>query len=371
MPRLSELLAQKAAEHNTGAHVARALNLTHMLSRMRNPSLETVVATMERMEKAMDTQQSGGGADWIATGFSPDLIQEVALQRKVSALFQRVRMPNNPYKFPVQGGHPTAYITAENTADTGQTSVKFSDAGTASTTFTATKISVAIRTSDEFEQDAITDVESYVNRAVLLGLVDGEENAIINGDTTGTHMDSDVTGSDDVRKAFKGLRKLANSGAKVDGGTGSLLTAIRTVRARMGAYGADPSKLVVITGTSGHVSLMEEGAVMTLDKFGPQATVLTGELGKIDGMPLIISAYVRENLNASGVFDNTTTNKTVIIVAHRDAFAIGDRLQVTLEPYREPLFGQDSLIGRERIDFQKWFASADNPVGIVYNVATL
>src|SRR5215216_3757114 len=109
--KLNQVLADRAAENKTGVEVAKALNLTHMLSRMRNPTLDTVIATMERMEKAMDTAQSGGGADWIMTGFSPDIIQEVALERKVSSLFERVKMPTNPYKFPVEGGDPTPYIT--------------------------------------------------------------------------------------------------------------------------------------------------------------------------------------------------------------------------------------------------------------------
>lgn len=364
MPKLNELLAQKANESGAPVQIAKALNLTHTLSRMRTPTIESVI-------RAMDTQQTGGGAEWIATGFSPEVIQDVALERKVSSLFERVRMPNNPYKFPIAGGDPTAYVTPENTADTGQTSVKFSDAGTANVTFTAKKVSVAIRTSDEFEEDALGDVEQYVNQKVLKGLVNGEEDAIINGSTAGTHPDADVTGSDDVRKAFNGLRSLAVAGAKVDGGSGSLITAIRTVRSRMGRYGADPSKLAIIASTSSHIRLLEEDAVKTKEKFGDNATILTGELGKVDGMPLLISQYVRENLNATGVFDNTTTTKTVILVVYRGAFAIGDRLQVQLEAEREAKYGQDVLIGRERIDFQPWYPTTDTMVGLVYNVAKL
>ena len=364
MPKLNELLAERAAESKTSVEVAKAVNLTHKLARMRNLNLDQVI-------RAMDTQQAGGGADWIMTGFSPDIIQDVALDRKVSSLFERVPMPGNPYKFPIAGGDPTAYVTPENTADTGQTSVKFSDAGTAGVTFTAKKISVAVRTSDEFEQDSIADVERYVNQKVLKGLINGEENALINGDTAGTHPDADTTGSDDVRKSFKGLRALAPASTKVDGGSGSLISAIRAVRSRMGRYGADPNKLAIIASTSGHIRLLEEDAVKTLDKFGPNATVITGELGKVDGMPLIVSQYVRDDLNATGVYDGTTTTKTQILIVYRGAFAIGDRLQVELEAEREAKYGQDVLIGRERIDFQPWYPATDTMVGFVYNVAKL
>lgn len=360
--KLNKQLAEYAQEQNTHVTVAKALDFTHSLARMKNVSMDAVI-------KAMDTQESGAGADWIMTGFSPDIVQEVALERKVSSLFDRIRMPGNPYKFPVEGGDPTAYITAENTADSGQTSVKFSNAGTAGTTFTAKKISVAIRTSDELEQDSIADVAPYVNRKVLAGLVNGEENALINGDTAGSHMDSDVTGADDVRKAFKGLRALTNSGAKVDGGSGTLTSAVRSLRTKMGKYAVDPSKLALVVGIAAYYRLMEEGSVITLDKFGPAATILTGELGKFDGIPVIVSAYVREDLNASGVYDGSTTTKTIALLAHRGSFAIGDRQQVELEADREAIYGQDILIGRERLDFQKWYAASENPVGMIYNIA--
>ena len=364
MPKLNELLAQRANEQGTSVEVAKAVNLTHALSRMRNPSLDTVI-------RAMDTQQSGGGADWIMTGFSPDVVLDVSLDRKVSSLFERVPMPGNPYKFPIAGGDPTAYVTPENTADTGQTSVKFSDAGTAGVTFTAKKISVAIRTSDEFQQDSIADVERYVNQKILKGLINGEENALINGSLAGTHPDADTTGSDDVRKSFNGLRSLAIAGAKIDGGSGSLITAIRAARSRMGRYGADPNKLAIIASTSGHIRLLEEGAVLTRDKFGDNATVITGELGKVDGMPLVVSQYLRDDLNATGVYDGTTTTKTQLLIVYRGAFAIGDRLTVQLEAEREAKYGQDVLIGRERIDFQPWYPATDPMVGMVYNIAKL
>jgi hypothetical protein len=306
--KLNEQLVQRAREKGSTDAVAKAADLTHKLSRMRNLSLDQVI-------RAMDTQQSGGGADWIATGFSPDVVMDVALDRKVSSLFERIPMPGNPYKFPIAGGDPTAYVTPENTADTGQTSVKFSDAGTAGVTFTAKKISVAIRTSDELEQDTFVDsLDRYVNQKMLKGLINGEEDALINGSTAGTHPDSDTTGADDVRKAFPGLRALANAGAKVDGGSGSLISAIRAVRSRMGRFGADPNKLAIIASTSGHIRLLEEDAVKTMDKFGPNATVVTGELGKVDGMPLIVSQYVRDDLNATGVYDGTTTTKTQILI---------------------------------------------------------
>lgn len=366
MSKAIEQLAQQLQEGQHNQQVAKALKFTHTLSRMKSTSMNDII-------KAMDTTSSGAGLDWQATGFSPDIVQEVALARRVSGLFDRLPMPNNPYKFPVEGGDPTAYITPENTADSGQTSVVFSDAGTRSTTFTAKKISVGIRTSDELNADSFAEVAPYVNKKSLKGIVNGEENALING-KTGTHMDSDTeAGSANLSgKVFNGLRALTNADAKVDGGAASTYTeAVRSARARMGKYGVTPTDLAIITGVSGYYRLMNEGTVITADKFGPAATILTGELGKFDGIPVIVSAYIREDLDETGVYDTTDQGKTIILLANRNSFAIGDRLNVEFEADREAIYGQDLLIARERIDFQKWYASADNSVAMINNIAKL
>src|SRR5215210_6799356 len=126
-------LAKTLTEQGVPQRLAKAATMTHMLSRLKNPTIDTVI-------RAMDTLTTGEGKDWIQTGFSPDVIQAVALARRVSPLFRRVPMPTSPYVFPVQGGRPTPYLVPENTADTGQTAVPASNAGTANMTFTARKI---------------------------------------------------------------------------------------------------------------------------------------------------------------------------------------------------------------------------------------
>jgi HK97 family phage major capsid protein len=351
-------------EQNLGSRVAKAHRLTHTLSQMGGVSIDSVI-------KAMDTQEVGAGKEWIMTGFSPDVVQRVAQIKQVTGAIRRITMPANPYKLPVQGGPATAYITPENTADSGQTSVKFSNAGTAEVIFNAKKISAAVRVSDELDQDAIADTTALVNESILEGLAIAEENTLINGDTAGSHMDTDVTGSDDARKAVDGLRKRTQSSAKVDYADATNLTeAVRAARQGMGRYGYRPSEVALVASLPAYYKLLNEGTVITLDKYGPAATILTGELGKFDGMPILVSEFVRTDLNASGVYQSGATN-TQILLFNRNSYAIGDRLNVELEPAREAIYGQDVLIGRERIDFQAYFAATEPAVSMIYNIPTV
>ncbi len=360
--RIVAKMIETMEEKGIDQDIAKAMSFTHRLSNYGLTGLDSVI-------RAMDTQTAGEGQEFVPTAFSPELIRRVALQRKVAALFRNIQMPTPTYTLPVEGGDPTAYFVPENTADTGQVAVPPSNAGSALVTFTAKKISALVRLSDELDQDSIVPAIPYIQEKLLVGIAKGEELAFINGDTAATHMDANVTASTDVRKSVNGLRKkgLANA-AKVDMATFNTGN-LRAIREGLGVYGVDPADLVWITSTRGLYKMMGNADVLTNDKFGPNATLLTGQLGNFDGIPIVVSEAVPTNLAATGVNTATGPNdRTVIILAHRSAFLRGDRLQVTLEQDRDITFGQTTLVSRERIDFQGAYAATETPVNIGFNV---
>src|SRR5262249_43416370 len=144
------------------------------------------------------------------------------------------------------------------------------------------------------------------------------EDCLINGDTTGTHQDSDVTASNDPRKNFSGLRKLAISAAKTDlaNAAPTVANSVRVNRKKMGKYGVRADQLAHIVSMNAYVQLLADTSLLTLEKYGPNATILTGELGRVDGAPVIVSEYVRADLNASGVYDGTTTNRSEVLTVN-------------------------------------------------------
>lgn len=193
---------QQLREKGVPARLAKSVNMTHSLARMGMLDLDSVM-------KAMDTQTAGEGKDWINTGFSPEMIRSVTLDRKVSPLFRRFKMPTNPYKFPVLGGPPKACLIPENIADTVQTGIPVSNVGSTSLTFDARKLARKVIFSEELSQDSMIGIEEIVQEGLLGALVTGEEDATINGDVSTTHMDADIVSALDPRKAWKGLRKTA------------------------------------------------------------------------------------------------------------------------------------------------------------------
>ncbi len=315
-------------------------------------------------KKALDTAAAAGGGDWVPTEFSSQLAEEVRLQLRVAALFPEIRMPSNPYKLPVQIGKLSTFKQPEQTADTGQTKIPVGDAGdlTGNATLTAVGHASRVLASKEVQEDSIIAIMPFLRAEIAKAIADGREECILNGDTAGTHEDSDVTSADDRRKMWLGLRAHANDQSyKTDLSTLSV-TNLRSLRGSMVKYGIMPSQLCWIVSMNTYIKLLGLSALETLDKYGPAATILTGELAKLDGIPVLVSEHVRSDLNASGVQDGVTTNKSVLHAVYKPGFVIGNRRQITTQLLSE-LYAesdQDALITKERIVFQALYPIASN-----------
>jgi HK97 family phage major capsid protein len=323
---------------------------------------------------AMDTATAAEGTEWKPTELSAALIQRVELSLEVAGLFPGIEMPTQPYEIP---GMAVARIRsgkhAEQTADTGQTGFKKVTPGSRKVTLSAVKFAAEALVSKEAEEDLIIPILPLMQDELVYGLSADVDDCIINGDTTGPHMDSDVTASDDPRKNWKGLRKLAAAGAKIDGASVAKLTVshLRANRKVMGKYGIAPAQLAHIVSMAAYIELLDDTSVLTLEKYGPNATVLTGELARVDGVPIIVSAYVRQDLNAAGVYDGVTTTETEAITAYRNGFLRGRRRGVTVQVLREVYaeYDQDAILASQRLAFEPRFPVAtENIVALTYNI---
>jgi HK97 family phage major capsid protein len=321
------------------------------------------------LRKAMDTATTEEGLEWIPTGFSAELIRKVKLALKVAALHGRIAMPTNPFKLPIDGADAVAYLFSESTSDTAS-KITASTPGTNNVTFDAVKLACRVLVSTELEEDSVVAILPLLRDKIVQALAEAQENATINGDTDATHQDSDVTVASDVRKAWDGYRKLALSSAEVDLATFNIAN-LRAIRAAMGKYGVNPNNLAWIAGISVFNKMLSLDEVLTVDKYGANATILSGELAKLDGIPVIVSEFIREDLNASGVYDGTTTTQTVLPLVYRPAFIYGDRRTITLRVSQELYMetDQDVAIATQRLDFQPVQDATSEPiVGLGYNI---
>jgi HK97 family phage major capsid protein len=280
----------------------------------------------------------------------------------MAALFPQINMPSNPYKLPVVASDMTPFLQTENTTDVNTSSgTQFTASTPGSTNVVFTAIKIAIRTlfSEELTEDAVFPVIDFIKNNLALTMAFGLENALLNGDTTATHMDADVTNAADVRKAWKGLRKLTQTANDVSLSTFNA-TQLRAMRAKMSKFGVDPSKLAWTCSAKGLMLFLGLAEVITMEKYGDNATIVRGELARLDNIPIIVSEKMRDDLNASGVNDSTTNNKGLVLLTYVPAFLLGLRRAITVRARFDEERDQSVMVSTWRGDFEPLYPVASN-----------
>ena len=145
--------------------------------------------------RAMDVDTSAEGGTWVPTGIGATLHERVRASGKVAALFQRIDIPTNPWKWPIEGADLTAYRVAEPTSDTA-TKVTASTAGSVATTFDAEIFGARTLWSRSLDADSAIAIAPYQSMKLVQAFVDAEEDA---GEfsAAGTHKAGEA--EDDVR----------------------------------------------------------------------------------------------------------------------------------------------------------------------------
>jgi len=318
-------------------------------------SLEERLKSDAELRKALYTSGTGTGVEWIPTGFSSQLLEKIRLNLMIANQFQVVNMPTNPYRFPVQSGAASGYLIPESTSDSA-TKIKATTPGTSNFEFTAKKLAARVLFSEEINEDAAINMLDFVRGELAIAISEALEKAILDGDDSTTHQDSDVTDANDARKAFKGLRYFAlnNAGtATLSFSGGAPTTALlRNLRKLMGKYGVNPKNLFWGFSPAGYIQALSISEVVTVDKLGANATIVTGQLAQFDGAPVLVSEHIRDNLNASGVYDGVTTNLTVVHLVDKRGFWIGQRGGVTINTTRDFETDQIILVAKHRVSFK-------------------
>jgi len=117
-------------------------------------------------------------------------------------------------------------------------------------------------------------------------------------------------------------------------------------------YGQMPDDGLWVSGYSGFIRLLTlydktsggTPMLLTQDKMGAGATFPRGQLGLLYGSPFVVSQFMREDLNASGIYDNVTVTKTALLYANRRAFQGGERRATTVKRYDELKAETDQIL---------------------------
>lgn len=330
--------------------------------------------------KAMYSTGSGLGDEWVPTLASAELMSMIRLQPNLANYFPQFNMPSNPYEWPIVSSGATAYLAAE-AAINNPVELSKSDIGTGKITFNANIHAVAVPVSPELIEDAIVDLVGEIRSEIATALNEGMEKAIINGDTTAIHRDTNIVTDNtyDIRKSFMGLRFIAIDSSKTfdtqsttagvgDGTTAFAAKDVRYTRQLMGDLGVNPRESLYITSISPFFYILSMSEFAKANEFGYVSTWYSGELPIVDGCELYVSANFPETMGTTGL-GNTASNRKGILCCNRTKFKIGERRGITVEFEKNIRTQQWTFVATRRTDFQKMTPSTKYPVAYGYNIA--
>lgn len=284
--------------------------------------------------KTLTTGGVGEGAELIPVDLSSQLLARLYLESQLATelMASEVQMPTDPFKYPMTTTRPQFKVGAEAPG----VDPTASNPGTQNVTLDAKKLIGMSDYSYEADEDAIVAVLDTLQAGLGSGAASAFEGALIEGDDSVTHQHSDYHAiANHHTKLFKGFRKYAIAGGiTVDFGTGGINnTNIKALRKKLRKYGVKPKDLMLIAGPQAYNDLIGLDETLTFEKVGSAAAarILTGEAASIYGMRIVVSGEMREDLNASGVYDGSTVTKGGLLVVHRPSWIVGVRRGFTLE----------------------------------------
>ena len=306
---------------------------------------------------------TGANPDWLAEVTASAYMSEFELDRRVTGLFRDTTMPSDPYNLPTQDGTTIARKIAENVA---MTDASFP---TGKIVMDATKLGQFEILPEEMNEDSAPAILPTIRDDVVMAQERAYEQAIINGNAA----DLVAIPADDARTAWDGLRKIAADNSAF-GGTydfaGTLDDAgMKLMKKQGGKFTTNPQQLAWIASPSAYHQMVGLEVFSTAEKFGNSLfTNLTGVLGAALGIPVIVSEYLFETLDATGIDPAAPDAFTGLLLVNRSRFFMGTRRAIRVRVVQDlPQNDRWLLSSYSRKDFKGRIQSATE-TSVIYGI---
>lgn len=225
---------------------------------------------------------------------SLNLENEIRRRLVVAPLVRNISMNTNVMKMPL---NPEATNNANWVANADFSTS--TSAGTARVhqlreiTLNAYKLATSEYIGFEEEEDSLIVLTPIIRDAMVRRTARALDKAFIYGQGSGSDP---VTGiaAYDTTSASTATYTAACTVAK-----------LRALRSDLGVWGIDPAQLVYVVSQEVYYDLLEDTTFQTMNQVGPQATLLTGQIGQIGSTPVVVSGEFPTKItgasSASGV----------------------------------------------------------------------
>ena len=308
----------------------------------------------DAMEKAI-SDTAGAGAEWIPDNFVPDLYEEFQVPRGLAALFAVVPMSSETIIRPKLTTGVRPYLKGRISSD-DPSKYTASTPVTDDQNISSQGFAVRILVDDASAEDSAIALIPTMQRVAGNAIIDGYEDCMVNGDTTATHEDtistwnirsrwgsSGLGGSADHRRGFKGFRRIAvDRSNTADGSAAQTAVGVGTAIGTMGERAAS-DLVVVVSPEVFFKKLVLDPNVLTVDKLGAQATILTGQIASLFGHPVTLSRFISADLAATGLYTGTGSYSGLLTI-DRGAFQHYERRGQIVEIDKQIVSGHIEIV---------------------------
>ncbi len=324
-----------------------------------------------RATQAMDSAEAGYGAQLVGAQYVGELWEAARADSRVFPLINSFEMSDPTAYLPVEADLPEMLFVSENTSDNAS-AYATSATGSRRVQVDAKKFVIHQQWSGELEEDSIVPFVPFLRRQAALAIAHYSDSLVLNGDTTNAatgNINLDDADPADTKHylAFDGIRHAAlvdnTNNAKDVAGAITYRELVQTPRSHMidrtylmdWGHPTRPEDLVYVADpeTADRIAMLDE--VLTVDKFGAGATVLTGQMARIGMNPLIPSIAVSKT-EADGKVSTTGANnvKGQVIAFNRRGAVAGWRRRIKLELDRDIKADQNILVYSMRLGFGRF-----------------
>ena len=280
----------------------------------------------EAAAKKAFTNTSAVGGEWIPDSFVPDLYEATVVRGPVVESFSSIPVGSDSFVRPRVSNQLRLYIVNQISND-NPANFTASTPATGSQTYTVPQGAVRVLLDVAATEDSAISVIPVIQRLLNDTRNDAFSDAMLNGDTTATHQDTIATwntrsrwgstglgGSADHRRIFKGVRRQSvDRSTTLDMGSLQTSAGLLQLQALMGERGAGQLRYFVSPEVMIQ-KLMALAEVITIDKMGPMATIVKGQLAALFGIPIIMTRWVSADLAATGLYTGSGSKSGVALV---------------------------------------------------------
>ena len=339
-----------------------------------NNNEEIFTDVVEIVKAALAGVAASSGGTMLPTETSDEIIQIVYEKNFMRSLFPALPMSRQTVDVPSLTGS-IAFHEQTLTDSQDGTAAGESSHTTSKLTLTLKTMIANVPIGNYLIAYGVEGLLSVIRDDIASRLAFNETNLFLNGDTeTGSSYADNINGAyhastntsgvnatnNDYLLMFDGLRKGAGKTVSVSGTFA--VSHVREAINSLGVYAEDRDELSLIVSRNLEVQILGLTELQTVDKYGPAATILTGEVGRIYGIRVFASSAMPNNLNFAGVFDGSTTNKTLALLLHNRSPLIGNSTvadrRFSMDFHDEPTKDRFVLIPRQDIAFGLRYSDA-------------